>query len=166
MLNTSRKQEQSQTILPAFMPFSSGTSCCFETEPDEMSWDKEGMHHVESYLYCLSLFSRGYGRVRRRKHINFTLNRIIMQIKCIISSLDAKAAAFLLQLLRAFPVSQLVLNYFKECLFKVTSQSVVLQPPDNSHISWGSLVPPCASTAPLCCWEEVLISVCRHQLTR
>lgn len=43
MLNISRKQEQSQTILSVFMPFSLGTPRCFETEPGEMSLDKAGM---------------------------------------------------------------------------------------------------------------------------
>lgn len=48
VLNMSRKQEQNQTILLAFMPFSVGTPCCFETEPFEMSLGKEGMPQAET----------------------------------------------------------------------------------------------------------------------
>lgn len=47
MLSMSRKQEQSQTILLVFMPFSLGTPCCFATEPGERSLDKDGMPLAE-----------------------------------------------------------------------------------------------------------------------
>lgn len=47
MLNMYRKQEQSQTILSAFITLSYRTACCFETEPGEMSLDKAGMPQAE-----------------------------------------------------------------------------------------------------------------------
>lgn len=48
MLNMSRKQERSQSLLLAFMAFSLGIPCCFETEPGEMSLEKEGMPQAEA----------------------------------------------------------------------------------------------------------------------
>lgn len=94
-----------------------------------------------------------------------------MQIKLIISPLDEKSVAFLLRVSRVFSVSQLVLIYFNEYPCKVTRQSVALQSQrwtvavSGKNASWGSLVPPSASTAPLCGWNEVLLSICKHQVT-
>lgn len=42
------KEEQSQSLLLAFMPVPLGTPCCFEKEPYKASLNKDGMPQAEA----------------------------------------------------------------------------------------------------------------------